>query len=94
MKKTVFIKSMLIVGMNLLSFNVIACGGDVDMTVPHIHDENGMLVAIEQTKNNSLKHINIYQIFAGELASKTLIHSHSDEGIFHDHENEAEVMFH
>jgi hypothetical protein len=43
------------------------------MTVPHIHDENGLFIALEDTKDaafpaKELKKIDIYQIFSGELA--------------------------
>jgi hypothetical protein len=51
----------------VFSCNVIACSGGVDMTVPHIHDVDDFLVSVEKAKNNKLKEIDIYQVFAGKL---------------------------
>ena len=72
MEKILLMASIVVIlTCNIVSFNAIACGGDVDMTVPHIHDENGMFIAIEDAKSKKdvpLKQLNIYQVFAGELA--------------------------
>lgn len=69
---------------SLMSFNALACGGDVDMTVPHIHDENSLLIAIENANGDSsnqhaLKEIDIYQIFSGELALNQDTHKHGSK---------------
>lgn len=75
MKNYLFMPSMVVVlSFNILSFSAFACGGDIDMTVPHIHDESGIFIAIETAERNALENavlqdIDIYQVFAGELAA-------------------------
>jgi hypothetical protein len=69
---------------SLTSFNALACGADVDMTVPHIHDENGLLIAIENANGDSsnqhtLKEVDIYQLFSGELALNQDAHQHGNK---------------
>lgn len=63
------------ISMIVLSFNALACGGDVSMSVPHIHDEQELLASINNTSGGELKEMDIYQIFAGELA---LEHKHHE----------------
>ncbi|QFI38034.1 hypothetical protein FR932_09315 [Moritella marina ATCC 15381] len=80
-KRVVSTLSVMFFSCNLVAFNAFACGGDVDMTVPHIHDENGLLIAIEKANSSpsnqhALKQIDIYQIFSGELASNKDAHQH------------------
>jgi len=66
------------------SFNVIACGGDVDLSVPHIHNEHEMLIHVKNTKHSELKQIDIYQIFASKLENN------HHEAANHDDESKAD----
>ena len=61
-------KLLIALSMMVFSFNALACGGDVSMSVPHIHNEQELLVSINNASGGELKEIDIYQIFAGELA--------------------------
>ncbi|WP_285164508.1 hypothetical protein [Shewanella goraebulensis] len=88
MKNSLLTTSFLfVIGVSAMPLTVSACGGDVDMTVPHIHDENGFMIAIKQANNQPLKHIDINQIFAGELANHDShdSHQHHDHNLHHEH---------
>ncbi|MDX2319951.1 MAG: hypothetical protein QNK26_05065 [Moritella sp.] len=80
-KRVVSTLSVMFFSCNLVAFNAFACGGDIDMSVPHIHDENGLLIAIENANSSqlnqpALKDIDIYQIFSGELSRNKDVHQH------------------
>ena len=76
----------LIISLSLLavSFNTFACGGDVHMSIPHIHDEEELLISSKNAPESELKHIDIYQIFAGQLDT------HHHETATHEEENDAD----
>ena len=48
----------------ILSSNAFACSGDVQMSIPHIHNEEQMLISVRDSKQDELKRIDIYQIFS------------------------------
>ncbi len=86
MKSSLLTTSFLfVISVSAMPLTVSACGGDVDMSVPHIHDENGFMIAIKQADNQPLKHIDINQIFAGELANHDSHDSHQHHGNSHSH---------
>lgn len=66
--------TILIIMLSMIAFssNTLACGGDVPMSIPHIHDEEEMLNSVKYAQQNELKQtklkqIDIYQIFSGKL---------------------------
>jgi hypothetical protein len=68
-----------------INTNGIACGGDVDMSVPHIHDEHAILIHVKNAKHSELKQIDIYQIFDGKLEHE---HNHHETA---DHKEEGKT---
>ena len=52
----------------IYSSNSMACGDSVDFSVPHIHDEQALITAIENTQHSKLKQLDMQQVYAGELS--------------------------
>ena len=80
----------LIITLSMIAFssNTLACGGDVHMSIPHIHDEADMLNSVKHSelKQTALKRIDIHQIFAGKLEK----HHHNHEVVSHEKEIKAD----
>ncbi|WP_199711873.1 hypothetical protein [Alginatibacterium sediminis] len=66
-----------------LSFDLMACGGDVSMSIPHIHNEDELIDVSKGSSKQSLKQIDIYQIFAGELEQPEHAHSSDKHALVH-----------
>ncbi|WP_144210580.1 hypothetical protein [Shewanella donghaensis] len=80
-----------IITLSLIAFSstTLACGGDVHMSIPHIHDEADMLNSVKNAHHSKLmqtelKQIDIHQIFAGKLEK------HHHEVVSHEKEIKAD----
>ena len=61
--KKILLNILITLPILISSQSSVACSGGISMSVPHIHDENGLLVSIENAKGGELKQLNIYQLF-------------------------------
>jgi hypothetical protein len=51
----------------IIMFNTNACSGGVEMSIPHIHDEDDFLLSVRNAEKGELKKVNISQVLAGKI---------------------------
>ncbi|WOT06550.1 hypothetical protein [Shewanella youngdeokensis] len=56
--------------MVFVSSSAWSCGGDVDLSIPHIHDDEAFMDAAKQSKHAAPKTISIADIFGGQLSQE------------------------